>query len=497
MTKYHISSDGTPRPCGADKGHCPYGADVHGEFDSPNDARKFAEEYLERNHSLFEANSRKAGQTAREASQFNRDGGDDFRSLNENQIREALLNPGSPIAFNEDGSLSTPPSGSLQDPIDLANLKPEEAERLLKAANYSDEQIANLKSEFGELSDKALITAATAELMTGPPQRHVRFSEDPDDNYSFSMTNFEEVGRAVGILQEDPNSGFIVPVKDPKAALSWMQVSNPANNVFMIQEHTGTNRLYMPQTANSGVAGEAGRKLNQLSEILSNSNGASIEELAKSNGDFRRLQRDLRVEYKDLEKLRTGEYGNAKDGTPLTKEAYVSSIEVNGRDWMMRDLKQTIGVDSSEVSYGASELSGMKPTQSGISVLQVQGMANATIKKFGDRVNAERGALESMNPGERAGRLQQLLSESMGKATIVTRDNYILDGHHGLAKAALMNSALANGTVARRLEKMGISFPLPSEARLPVVKLDMDGGQGFDALTYWTEKNGFPVSGMK
>jgi len=496
MTKYHISSDGTPRPCSADKGHCPYGAEVHGEFDTPNDARRFAEEYLERNLGLFEANSRKAGQVAREQSQFNKDGGDDFRSLSEAQIREALLNPGSPIAFNEDGSLSTPPSGSLQDPIDLANLKPEDAERLLKANNYSDEQIANLKRDFGDLADKALITAATAELMTGPPQRHVRFSEDPDDNYSFSMTNFEEVGLSIGLLQEDPNSHFIVPVSDPKAALSWMQVSNPANNVFQIQEHTGTNRLYMPQTANKNVQGEAGRKLALLSDIVGNSS-SSIEDLAKSNGDFRRLQRDLRVEYKDLEKLRTGNYGNGRDGSPLTKEAYVASIEVNGRDWMVRDLKQTVGVDSSEESYGAAELKGMKPTQSGISVLQVQGMANATIKKFGDRVLAEKSSLEALPAGERAVRVQQLLNESMGKATIVTRDNYILDGHHGLAKAALMNSALSNGTVARRLEKMGVNFPLPSEARLPVVKLDMDGGQGFDALTYWTEKNGFPVSGMK
>jgi len=53
MAKYHISKDGTPRPCGAVKGQCPYGEEVHGNFDNDVEARQFAEEYLEKNHGLF------------------------------------------------------------------------------------------------------------------------------------------------------------------------------------------------------------------------------------------------------------------------------------------------------------------------------------------------------------------------------------------------------------------------------------------------------------
>ena len=48
MTLYHVSSDGSPRPCTAKAGNCPVlGPDgssaVHGEFHSINDALKFAE----------------------------------------------------------------------------------------------------------------------------------------------------------------------------------------------------------------------------------------------------------------------------------------------------------------------------------------------------------------------------------------------------------------------------------------------------------------------
>lgn len=497
MPRYHISPDGNPRPCGAVQGGCPYGEEVHGDFNNDNDARAFAERYLERSMGLFEENSRAAGRRAREASREDLAHGDDFRTLSEEEIRSALLNGGKPIAFNPDGTLADRPSGTLQDPIDLADMKPAQAESFLRTAGYSEEQISNLKQQFGELSDKALITAATAELMTGPPQRHVRFANDPDDNYSFSMTNFEEVGLSIGMLQSDPNTGFIVPVKDPKASLSWMQVSSPANNVFMIQEHTGTNRLYMPQTANKNVQGEARRKLELLANEMEKAGpNATIPELARSNAAVRALQRDLRVFSEELEAMKAGAYKD-KNGNPISRDEFLSKVEVNGRDWMVRDLQQNLGISSSEESYGANELAAMKPTQSGISVLQVQGMANGTISKFGKRVLGEKDKLDKMNPSARAERLQQLLDDSMGKATIVTQDNYILDGHHGLAKAALMNSALKNGTVARRLKAMGIDYPLPGEAHLPVVKLNMDGGQGFDAVTYWTEKNGFPVSGMK
>lgn len=497
MTKYHISNDGEPRPCTAETGKCPYGEEVHGEFNSPADARAFAERYLERSIGLFEENSARAGREARTNSRRDAVHGDDFRELSEEQIKADLLNPGSPIVLNADGSLAGRPSGTLQDPIDLAQLTPADAERFLKSEGFSEEKIAQLKEHFGELSDRALITAATAELMTGPPQRHVRFSQDPDDNYSFSMTNFEEVGLAIGMLTSDPKTGFIVPVRDPKASLSWMQVSSPANNVFMIQENTGTNRLYMPQTANKGVQGEALRKLELLANVMEKAEkDQPLTAVAQSSPDFRELQRDLRVGSEELETLRSGNYRNKK-GESISRAEYLSSIEINGRDWMVRDLKQNLGVNSSEESYGAEQLRAMKPTQSGISVLQVQGMTNATVKKFGERVLSEKTKLDSMNARARAERLQQLLDDSMGKATIVTQDNYILDGHHGLAKAALMNSALRNGTVARRLKAMGIDYELPSEAHLPIVKLNMDGAQGFDAVTYWTEKNGFPVSGMK
>ncbi len=496
MARYHLSPDGNPRVCGAVKGNCPYGEDVHGEFENDEDARTFAERYLERSIGLFEENSRSVGNRAREASRADATHGDDFRELSEAEIKDSLLNPGTEVVFNADGSLADRPSGTLKDPIDLAKMTPANAEAFLKTAGYDEAKISKLKDDFGELSDRALITAATAELMTGPPQRHVRFSDDPDDNYSFSMTNFEEVGRSIGILEQDPNTGFIVPVKNREASLSWMQVSSSANNVFMIQEHTGTNRLYMPQTANKNVQGEALRKLELLAKHMEDNKGKSVAEIAREDADVRRLQRDLRLDMATLEAIKEGNYTD-KNGAPVSKEKFLSKVEVNGRDWMVRDLKQNMGVNSSEESYGASQLAAMKPTQSGISVLQVQGMANATIKKFGERVNSEKAELQRMNAGARAIRLQQLLDDSMGKATIVTSDNYILDGHHGLAKAALMNSALANGTVARRLRGMGIDFPLPAEAHLPIVKLDMDGGRGFDAVTYWTEKNGFPVSGMK
>lgn len=497
VPKYHISPDGNPRLCDANSGGCPYGEDVHGEFDSPEGARAFAERYLERSIGLFEENARAVGRRAREASRGDLAHGDEFRELSESEIRESLLNPGKPVAFNADGSLADRPSGTLKDPIDLAAMTPAQAEVFLKTNGFSDEQIANLKSQFGELSDRALITAATAELMTGPPQRHVRFSNDPDDNYSFSMTNFEEVGLSIGMLQADPETGFITPVRDPKASLSWMQVSSPANNVFMIQDHTGTNRLYMPQTANKNVQGEALRKLELLADEMAKADkNATIPDIARSSAKVRELQRDLRLPVEDLEALKNGDFKD-RNGNSISRSEYLSKVEVNGRDWMVRDLKQNLGVTSSEESYGAAELAAMKPTQSGISVLQVQGMANATTKKFGQRVLSEKASLDAMRPQERAVRLQQLLDDSMGKATIVTEDNYILDGHHGLAKAALMNAALANGTVARRLKAMGVDYPLPAEAHLPIVKLNMDGGQGFDAVTYWTEKNGFPVSGMK
>lgn len=495
--KYHISPDGNPRTCGATSGSCPFGEEVHGVFDSDEDARAFAERYLERSMGLFEENSRAVGRKAREASRNDIDHGDEFRDLSESEIREALLNTGKAVAFNPDGSLADSPSGTLKDPIDLAGMTPAQAEAFLKTDGFTDEQISNLKNQFGELSDRALITAATAELMTGPPQRHVRFSDDPDDNYSFSMTNFEEVGLSIGMLQSDPDSGYITPVRDPKAALSWMQVSSPANNVFMIQDHTGTNRLYMPQTANKNVKGEALRKLELLAEEMGKADkNASIQDIARQSAKVRELQRDLRLPAEDLEALKKGDFKD-RNGNAISRAEFLSKVEVNGRDWMVRDLKQNLGVTSSEESYGASELASMKPTQSGISVLQVQGMANATTKKFGQRVLAEKATLDTMRPQERAVRLQQLLDDSMGKATIVTEDNYILDGHHGLAKAALMNSALSNGTVARRLKAMGVDYPLPAEAHLPIVKLNMDGGQGFDAVSYWTEKNGFPVSGMK
>lgn len=48
MARYHVSTDGQPRPCTATKGACPLtdeaGASLpHGEFDSAEDARAFAE----------------------------------------------------------------------------------------------------------------------------------------------------------------------------------------------------------------------------------------------------------------------------------------------------------------------------------------------------------------------------------------------------------------------------------------------------------------------
>lgn len=52
MVKYHINSKGTPAPCKAKKGNCPFGGDdVH--YDNLKDARAAATEMLENSHSIL------------------------------------------------------------------------------------------------------------------------------------------------------------------------------------------------------------------------------------------------------------------------------------------------------------------------------------------------------------------------------------------------------------------------------------------------------------
>ena len=48
MTKYHVSENGTPVPCTASVRACPLGEDVHGNFDSAEDANRFAEKINQR-----------------------------------------------------------------------------------------------------------------------------------------------------------------------------------------------------------------------------------------------------------------------------------------------------------------------------------------------------------------------------------------------------------------------------------------------------------------
>lgn len=502
MSKYHINDEGNPAICSADPNNpkakgCPYRADAHGEFASIEEARAFAEEYVakteERNK--FESLSRSSGDRMRKESKERKL--DEFADLTPEEIADALQNPGTPIRFNEDGSLQTPPTGTLQDPFDLAELTPEQARSYLLSKGYSEERLAKLEADFKgvppepDLSGRALITAATVDLMVGPPQGHVRFSQDTSDNYSFSMSNFAEVGQTVGMIETDPKTGFLVPAKDPKAALSWMQVSNPANNVFQLQRHMGINRLFMPQTANSGVTGEARKKLDGLAEYIENNRHKSADAIL-ADPEFRRLNSELQMKATDVRKLHAAEYG-VKNGENLNREDFLNEMEVNGANWMARDMREKYGFRSTNETYGSAELSSMKPTQSGISVLQVQGMAQGTINSFVQRVKEEQDKGVAVTPEVS----QQLFDSVMGKRTIVTEDGYIIDGHHGLAKAALINAMIRDGSLSRQLRTAGLDAPAPREARLGVMKLGMDGGQAFDAVTHWTEQNGFPVSGMR
>lgn len=48
MTKYHVSENGTSVPCTASVRACPLGEDVHGNFDSAEDANRFAEKVNQR-----------------------------------------------------------------------------------------------------------------------------------------------------------------------------------------------------------------------------------------------------------------------------------------------------------------------------------------------------------------------------------------------------------------------------------------------------------------
>lgn len=50
MTRYHVSEDGLPRECGAKAGGCPFAEDAHGDFDTTQSARSFAEAYLAEKH---------------------------------------------------------------------------------------------------------------------------------------------------------------------------------------------------------------------------------------------------------------------------------------------------------------------------------------------------------------------------------------------------------------------------------------------------------------
>jgi len=50
MTRYHVSEDGLPRECGAKAGGCPFAEDAHGDFETPQNARSFAEAYLAEKH---------------------------------------------------------------------------------------------------------------------------------------------------------------------------------------------------------------------------------------------------------------------------------------------------------------------------------------------------------------------------------------------------------------------------------------------------------------
>jgi len=497
MTRFHISEDGMPRACNAKPGNCPIaGSAAHGDFDSVQDAMAFAEEYNAKAHErdAFLAHSKKTGDSMRQHSVES--GLDDFAGLSPEEIEAALTNPGKPIQFAPDGSLLDSPSGTLQDPYDLAGLTGDQAKAYLLSKGYDPERIAKLEADFKgvppekDLSERALITAATVDLMVGPPQGHVRFSQDPHDDYSFSMSNFADVGLAVGMLQTQPDTGFIIPVKDPKASLSWMQVSNPANNVFLLQKNLGINRLFMPQTANSGVTGEARKKLDDvISYVEANKDVPTAQLMARP--EFARLTEDISVKAADVAALQSGKF-TTKDGREISKDDYVKKIEINGADWMAREFRESYGLTTEKVQYGNAELSQMKPTQSGISVLQVQGMAQGTINEYIRAINKEESEGRQITPA----RSQEILDSVMGKRTLVTEDGYIIDGHHGLAKAALLNSMIKNGSFGRQMRAAGLSVPEPTEAHLGVMKINMDGGQAFDAVTYWTESKGFPVSGM-
>lgn len=486
-----------PRECKATVGTCPLGPAAHGEFNSMKEAMGFAEEYnaksLERE--AFLARSKKVGDMQRVTSQ--EANLDDFAHLTPEEIQEALSNPGTRIQFAADGSLLRPPTGTLQDPFDLAGLSGDEARSYLLSKGYDADKLAKLEADFKgvppekDLSERALITAATVDLMVGPPQGHVRFSQDPNDDYSFSMSNFAEVGMAVGMIDTDPKTGFLIPAKDPKAALSWMQVSNPANNVFQLQNHLGINRLFMPQTANKGVTDEAREKLNSAVSYIENNADKPLAEVMR-NPEFVRMNTDLQLKPSDVKNIQEGNFTD-KRGNARTKDEFVSSLEINGAEWMTRELRNDYGFTSSTTTYGRKELAGMKPTQSGISVLQVQGMAQSTVNDYVRAIRSEEEAGRQITPT----RSQEILDSVMGKRTVVTDDNYIIDGHHGLAKAALLNSMISNGSFGRQMRSAGLAVPEPTEAKLGVLKMNMDGGQAFDVVTYWTGQKGFPVSGME